>query len=261
MSMKASRRAWGVGQGRAAAFSLLELLVVVAIIGILAALLLPALARAKEKARAVACKNLLRQIGLGLQMYVQEQGGYPPMAEAGTDTLCFDRLYPYYPVSWTNAGWNCPSYVANRGIISRAMVQTNSAGISYSYNYKGIATSWPGCPKALFQLQLGLGHVPKNSAREPAVFAPSEMYAVADARCLSATEGIAGTVKMGAWAFEHETPPLHAQGYNILCCDGHVALVKRQDYLYPPRSAANWNSDHQPHPEAWAPASDWAVQN
>ena len=62
----------------ARAFTLIELLVVIAIIGILAALLIPTLARSKESARATACLSNLRQIGLALQLYVQDNENHLP---------------------------------------------------------------------------------------------------------------------------------------------------------------------------------------
>jgi prepilin-type processing-associated H-X9-DG protein len=58
---------------------LLELLVVVAIIGVLAGLLLPAFGRAKEAARATACLSNLRQIGIALQLYVQDHRNRLPI--------------------------------------------------------------------------------------------------------------------------------------------------------------------------------------
>ncbi len=262
--MKAAKHA--VCQSKA--FTLTELLVVIAIIAILAALLLPALWKAKNQARSTACKNLLHQTGLGLQMYVQDNSCYPPLAERGTTTLWSDRLLPYYPVSWTNASWNCPTYIAAGGVVSRDMVMSNSAGISYSYNDMGIATGWSGCPKSVFAVPLGLGHLPKESRKEPGVLVPSDMYAVADARCEIVGRIFGGVIKMSPWSFKaysyfsgDEAPSPHRAGYNVLFCDGHVAYVRRIDYLYPLRSANYWNCDHQPHPETWAPANFWVEQN
>jgi prepilin-type N-terminal cleavage/methylation domain-containing protein/prepilin-type processing-associated H-X9-DG protein len=80
MSAEAQRSGSGARALRwgAAAFTLIELLVVMAIIGVLAALLLPTLSRVKETAKGTACLSNLRQIGLAVQLYLQENENRMP---------------------------------------------------------------------------------------------------------------------------------------------------------------------------------------
>lgn len=115
------------------AFTLIELLVVIAVIGVLAALLLPALGRAKESARSAACLNNLHQIGIALQLYVDENNNrLPEMYDANinTSTVPVANVTATIDVVLTNHLGNsdvlrCPS--DNQDFFGRT-------GSSYSWN-------------------------------------------------------------------------------------------------------------------------------
>ena len=259
----------------AGGFSLVELLTVIVIIGILAALILPAMSKAKAQGQSTVCKNNLSQTGQAMAMYLSDNNRYPSAVFGGGPhqfKTWADQLAPYNPVNWTNLSWNCPTYVAHNDTVKFAPPSKLGGQVvewsSYSYNAFGIAGPDPGAggwPTS----QLGLGLIPPGTPREQQVLAPGEMYVVADARPIrwppAGGSGYIGQEWMCPYRFgppsKVEQAPPHSQGYNILFGDAHVALVKRQDYLYPPRTARNWNRDNKPHPELWASTSDWAIQN
>lgn len=94
---------------RRGAFTLMELLVVVAVIAILAALLLPSLGRAKRSARATACLSQLRQMGVALELYVQDSEDRLPVCPMlpSMDTNLPPIMTALHPYLKTPDLWRC----------------------------------------------------------------------------------------------------------------------------------------------------------
>jgi prepilin-type N-terminal cleavage/methylation domain-containing protein/prepilin-type processing-associated H-X9-DG protein len=259
------------------AFSLVELLVVIAIIALLAALLIPALLRAKASARSATCKNRLHQIGLALQMFVDDHGNaYPHYIDYDVDpgdAQWWAKLAQYYPVKWTNAAYHCPGY---RGVIASGFEPTSprhgTAFGSYAYNAFGVFR--PGMGRGPKNPNLGLGPPLKlgvsqgvvqtlTSVPENRVRVPSDMLAVADSRFLSlevnGDPGGSDDLDCGlTWWFGPPNrsafdPSRHGRTYNVLFCDGHISGINPWVLFNPTNSARMWNCDHEPHPELWLP--------
>lgn len=256
------------------AFTLVELLMVVAVLGVLMALLLPALSRARSSARSATCRSQLRQIGLELAMYAHDQKTrYPhylgPVGPSHGDAagaggrangLVYwsSKLIPYGGLQWTNRSFHCPGY---REVVSGPYEKGSVDRLGgYAYNTKGVRSDrsdgglWGLGPILFWQAVPGVDAPPVTESQ---VVAPSEFLAVGDSQCKAGERGgsdVWGCIQLYAGSLEESRfQQRHGTRENQAYVDGHVGSMDPQELYNPIRTAALWNYDHKPHPELWSP--------
>lgn len=232
-------------------FTLIELLVVIAIIAILAAILFPVFARARETARGANCKSNLKQIAMAVMMYTQDyeecfaartsssgSAGAPGdvrpdvLGRANVNMPAIFSNWPVFYAPYIKNGqvFLCPSGVKPNAVIPNPATPGQAAIIrNYAYNFDLLA---PGAlrPVSLAQLQQPAGTILALDAR--------------NSFCISSTNNMTnlrGNPCLGLQHTTNERADRHNDTVNVAFCDGHVKAVKR-DFL----TTVNQTADRLP---------------
>ena len=240
-------------------FTLIELLVVIAIIAILAAMLLPALAKAKLKAKRTACLNNLRQCGIATVMYTEQFKTYPGCLWLNSTFYYVWPIRLFSQMGTNRNVFNCPAANQNSAwdpTVNNTLGATSPSGVfdpygissvtrfSLGYNDWGMRDPGP----SMTQGQLGLGGDVNvvGEVKDSQVKAPSNMIMLADSKPDGSFDGNVDPKTATEWPSNR-----HDRRTNLMFCDGHAESGRRKDVIDPGSRdwRSRWNNDNDPHNE------------
>jgi len=255
-------------------FTLIELLVVLAIIAILASLLFPAVARAKFASLNARCKGNLRQLGIAMAVYADDNGAYPYSLDWEARQFWYDYLLPYY--SSNKKLLACPAFRGEPNVDAAVFWLSPGSflyrpikpgfqvgGVSYGMNGYGLNSTMkayrdngevlgigPARPlEKVFEVKPGVfvtnDIAPINTSR---VRQPSDMIFAADSMYPPVEGSFTFTYLLAVGDGSAPSPDRHNGGSNIVFGDGHSQNIRNSKLIEDSNAARRrWNNDNEPH--------------